>query len=950
MSYPFRNELAEFVFYRTYARWIEDQGRRETWEETISRYIKYVVDPHKDKIPTKAYNKVTSQIKKMGVMPSMRAVWSSGGALGKNNIAGYNCCYLPIIDIFSFSELLFILMHGTGVGFSVEQENIDQMPIVQPQTSAGAGVHVVDDSKEGWAESVRIGFEAWFNGKDIEFDYTKIRPRGARLKTMGGRASGPDPLIKLHKFAKEIILNAANRRLTSLEVHDIVCKIAEIVVVGGVRRSSLISFSDLNDELLMTAKDQNVISANKHRYMSNNSAVFPSKPDSVTFMREWYNLAQSGSGERGIYNISNMAKYAPRRKFTGKERSNPCGEILLRPREFCNLSEVVIRASDSFSDIVEKVTSATWLGAIQSTMTDFSYIRDEFKKNCEEERLLGVSLTGQLDNVKMMTEEKLEILRDHAIKTAKKASKALGINTSVSITTGKPSGTVSQLVDAASGCHPRYARYYLRRVRISDTDPLYRMMKAQGVPFEPEVGQDPKNPDTWVVSFPVKAPKNSITRDQVTAIEQLEHYLKIQENWCEHNQSCFTGEEKFLTDKGLKSFNEFKNGEKVNVVNKNGEFSPATVKSFGKQPIMEVVLQKGQYLTKTIRTTENHLWPVTYNAQRHFGYKEKTFTTKDLPIGKQFVSTFQKVETGMNLEGLLHGIVFGDGTYHKKGHYKTRNCSIALCGDSRHLKKYFIQAGYKIKERDDINQTRIYGLPDYWKKIPDTTNASYVYSFISGWFAADGSVSKTAGNISLSSVNKTALEWVLNVSSVCGLAVQPTLTVRSNKNSTYGGEDVYKLSFIKESLESTFFVHKMKKSRFEDRSSQSSKHWKIVDVRYTGDVEEVFCVEEPKTNHFVLEGNILTHNCTIYVKEDEWAEVGAYVYRNFDRIVGVSFLPYDGGMYDLAPYQEITEKEYEEAKKNLPKIDYTELTKFEQEDQTTGSQALACSSGVCEII
>jgi len=565
----FRNEAAEFVFVRTYARWMEERGRRETsWAESAQRLLDYYWETAGEKIPKRIKKKVEYRLLKMDAMPSMRALWSAGTALRENSVMAYNCSFLPISDLFSFSELLYILMCGTGVGFSVERRFIEKLPAVTPQTGDGTGVHVVADTKEGWASSLYEGLKAWFVGKDIEFDYTKIRHRGARLKTMGGRASGPEPLRRLHRYVKSAILAAQGKTLTPIECHDICCMIAEVVVVGGVRRSSLISFSDLDDESMRTAKDAGMP---VYRQMSNNSAVYEGKPDMITFMKEWLNLAKSGSGERGIYNVSNLAKYAPRRDFKKfkNHRSNPCGEIVLLPYQFCNLTEVVIRASDTFDDLIEKVEAAVWMGAMQSAWTNFKFIRPEWKENCERERLLGVSLTGQLDNPSLLTKEKLEILRDYAIKTAKTACGMLGINVSVSITTGKPSGTVSQIADCASGCHPRWSEYYIRRYRISSTDPLFHMMREQGTRFVPEVGQRPEDwkkaeklceegkpfenvcplfergkdwgeglVQTWVVSFPVKSPVKSITRKDWNAVKQLEWYKKVQENWCEHNQSC----------------------------------------------------------------------------------------------------------------------------------------------------------------------------------------------------------------------------------------------------------------------------------------------------------------------------------------------------------------------------------------------------------------------------
>jgi ribonucleoside-triphosphate reductase len=562
------NEAQKYIHISRYSRWLDDKQRREvSWEETASRYLNFMYAKYGEKVPKAIWALIEDRVKTMGTMPSMRSAWAAGEALEDNNIIGYNCCYVPFVDLRAPVEMFFILMCGTGVGFSVENQYVSKMPTVEQWHGAGAGVHVVGDSREGWADSLWAGFQAWFSGKDIEFDYSKVRPRGARLKRMGGRASGPAPLKKLHDFCRETIRKAQERQLTDLEWNDIGNVIGDVVVVGGVRRASEISFSDVESELMRYAKSGNFP---EYRFMSNNSAAYFKKPDAVTFMREWLALAESGRGERGIYNIEGIKKHleknTKRRTFRWDLRSNPCGEILLRPFQFCNLTEVVVRAEDSFDDLVEKVKAAVWLGAMQSCQTNFPYIRADFKKNCEEERLLGVSLTGQLDAPHLMTAEKLRILKDFAIKTIKKAAKALGINISVAVTTGKPSGTVSQLVDAASGAHARHSKYQIRRYRNSATDPLFRMMREQGLKFVPEVGQSKKDVNkkrktmleegysqaqvdilcpewteesvmTWVCEFPVKAPEGAITRDQFSAIEQLEWYLKMQENWCEHNQS-----------------------------------------------------------------------------------------------------------------------------------------------------------------------------------------------------------------------------------------------------------------------------------------------------------------------------------------------------------------------------------------------------------------------------
>jgi ribonucleoside-diphosphate reductase alpha chain len=445
-----------------------------------------------------------------------------------------NCSYLPINSIRSFSELLYILMCGTGAGFSVEQENIKYLPVVKHPTSQRRDDYIIEDSREGWAKAFQFGLETWFNGEDVRFDYSRLRPYGAPLKTMGGRSSGPEPLEALMEFSKDIILNAKGRKLTSLECHDVCCKVAEVVVVGGTRRSAMISFSDLEDELMRHAKDFPIP---PHRFMANNSVAYKEKPDTITFLKEWSALAESGSGERGIINVSNLDSICKDRKFTKDMRFNPCSEIILRPYQMCNLSEAVIREDDDIGDLVEKVTTATWLGVIQGTFTHFPFLRPEWKKNCEEERLIGVSLTGQLDNHEILSEKILQQLKKVVIKVAKHASEILKVSVPKAYTCTKPSGTVSQVVDSSSGCHPRYSKFYIRRYRISSSDPLFHLMKDQGIDYKPEVGQTEDNATTMVVEFPIKAPDKAITTHNWSSMDQLNWYLKVQKNWSTHNVS-----------------------------------------------------------------------------------------------------------------------------------------------------------------------------------------------------------------------------------------------------------------------------------------------------------------------------------------------------------------------------------------------------------------------------
>ncbi len=561
MSSYFEHPSQEFIYTRTYARWLEKSKRRETWPETVGRYVSYMKFRLKSKkIPDAVWKKISENILSMRAMPSMRSMWTAGPALERSPTCGYNCTFLPVNSIESFSECLYCLMCGAGVGFSVEWEYVKNLPTVGHDTGTTSGTHVVDDSKEGWADSVKLLVQALYAGSDLHMDYSALRPEGSRLKTMGGRSSGPAPLIILHEFLRNVFSKAQGRQLTCLECHDIMNQIADIVVSGGVRRSSQISLSDLDNDEMANAKVGNFP---KRRQLANNSAVYHEKPTAARFLTEWSILANSGSGERGIFNLQGAQRRSPRRRKSNLVKgTNPCVEILLRLFQMCNLSEAVVRHDDDLDDLIEKVKTATWIGVIQPTITDFKYLRPEWQKNCEEERLLGVSLTGQLDNYKLMSDPTvLSTLNKVAIKTARRAAKIVGIPMSASVTCGKPSGTVSQLVNSSSGAHGRFSDYYLRRYRIDSVDPLFHMMKDQGVYLTPEVGHRRKdwnqakkgNTDqcaiydggewssekvrTWVCEFPVASPKKCVKRNDLDALQQLEHYKKVQENWCEHNQS-----------------------------------------------------------------------------------------------------------------------------------------------------------------------------------------------------------------------------------------------------------------------------------------------------------------------------------------------------------------------------------------------------------------------------
>ena len=539
MSNYLPTDYQAFIHTSRYARWLDDQNRRETWEETVDRYISNLVVGRAD---PKTTMEIEEAILGLEIMPSMRALMTAGPALDRDNTAGYNCSYLPVDDPKSFDEAMFILLCGTGVGFSVERQYVSKLPEVPDQLFVAEDVIVVHDSKEGWAKSFRKLVAMLYAGEIPTWDTSKVRKAGAKLKTFGGRASGPAPLEDLFRFTVAMFKGAQGRKLSSIECHDLMCKIGEVVVVGGVRRSAMISLSNLSDDRMRHAKSGNWWENQGQRALANNSVAYTEKPDMETFMREWLSLVESKSGERGIFSrpaSKKQANKSGRRNADYDFGTNPCSEIILRPYQFCNLTEVVVRATDTLEDLERKVTLATILGTIQSTYTHFPYLRKIWQKNTEEERLLGVSLTGIMDS-KLLgpsnagLDKTLKRLKDVAVATNADWADRLGIPASAAITCVKPSGTVSQLVDSASGIHARHSDYYIRTVRGDNKDPLTQFMKDQGIPNEPCVM---KPETTTVFSFPQKSPQGAITRNDMTAIEQLSLWLTYQRNWCEHKPS-----------------------------------------------------------------------------------------------------------------------------------------------------------------------------------------------------------------------------------------------------------------------------------------------------------------------------------------------------------------------------------------------------------------------------
>jgi len=538
-------DYQNFIALSRYARWKEDEQRRETWGETVTRYFDYMSGHLKDKhnytLPNTLRAELEEAVLNQAIMPSMRALMTSGPALDRCHVGGYNCSYVPVDSPRAFDETMYILMCGTGVGFSVERHCIEKLPIVNEEFHETDTIIKVGDSRPGWAKSLKELIAMLYSGQIPKWDVSEVRPAGARLKTFGGRASGPQPLVELFEFCVQKFKGAAGRRLYPIECHDIMCKIGEVVVVGGVRRSALISLSNLNDDQMAHAKSGQWWEHEGQRALANNSVAYKTKPEMGTFMREWLSLYDSKSGERGIFNRQSAKVQAAKNGRRDADQDfgcNPCSEIILRPYQFCNLSEVVARETDTLASLKEKVRLATILGTFQATLTNFKYLRNIWKANTEQERLLGVSLTGIMDCPALhkgkQVADTLEMLRVTAIDANKSMAWELGIEQSAAITCVKPSGTVSQLVDSASGIHARHNPYYIRTVRGDNKDPLTQFLISQGLPNEPDV----MKPDsTTVFSFPMKSPKNAVTRTAMTAIEQLELWLLYQRHWCEHKPS-----------------------------------------------------------------------------------------------------------------------------------------------------------------------------------------------------------------------------------------------------------------------------------------------------------------------------------------------------------------------------------------------------------------------------
>ena len=612
----------QYIHKSRYARYLPEEQRRETWEETIDRYLNFWIE--KGKLTLEDANGIFADIHDMNVMPSMRALMTAGEALDRDNVAGFNCSYLPIDHPKAFDEMMYVLMCGTGVGFSVERQYVSKLPEVAEDFHDTDTVIHVADSKIGWAKAYRELVSLLYSGQLPKWDVSGVRPAGSTLKTFGGRASGADPLVDLFKFTTEIFREAAGRKLSSIECHDICCKIAQIVVVGGVRRSALISLSNLTDDRLRRCKSGQWWQDNPQRGLANNSACYTEKPDFEAFLNEWTSLYESRSGERGMFSRIASQKQAAkneRRDATYDFGTNPCSEIILRPNQFCNLSEVVVRASDSLSDLKRKVRTATILGTLQATLTNFRYLRKVWQKNTEEEALLGVSLTGIMDHPtlsgrrdKGVLKTWLTELKEEAINTNKEWATKLGINISTAITAVKPSGTVSQLVDSASGIHPRYSDQYIRRVRADARDPLCQVLEAAGVPVE----EDVMSPSTKVFSFPIQSPEGAVVASEMGAMEQLELWEIYQDFWCEHKPSmtCYYRDDEFL-EVGQWLYNKF---DKISGVS----FLPYSEHTYQQAPYEPIDLETYEKLKKEFPETID--WAISEDSDMTEGSQQLACT------------------------------------------------------------------------------------------------------------------------------------------------------------------------------------------------------------------------------------------------------------------------------------------------------------------------------------
>lgn len=949
----FPSPLQQFQFFDKTSRFDYEKGRRETWPETVDRAVEYLCE-----LAPLLTNWLRSEgremILTMQALPSMRLLAMAGPAARRQNLSIYNCAYLPVDDVEAFPEMLIISMSGCGVGFSVERRNIDELPPVAVQAQEHPCVHIVEDSTEGWAGALRVGIRAWWlDGYEVTFDTSHVRPAGAVLFTKGGRASGPEPLLRMLDTFKRILLARQGQHLRSIDVHDLACAVGDAAVSGGMRRTAMISLYSQGDVLMRAAKTGEYPAI---RWNANNSEVWRRDPTDEEIETQMRTMFAGQNGEPGIFSGAAAARTMPvrRREMWQSDLgvsieenigTNPCGEITLRNQGLCNLSIAVARSDDTFDTLCRKVVAATIFGTIQATATHFPGLRPDWKRNAESERLLGVDITGQMDCPLLTGPSAAEIfdqLRQISLDVNVDTAAQLGINPAASITTVKPAGNSAALLNCSSGVHGRHARFYVRNARVSAHSPVYHVLRDAGAPLSPENGQTAENATTWVCAFPVASPSGAVVKGDLSADDQLAHWLLNKRHWTEHNPSCFTGDTRFITKAGLRRFDACFENETVEILNKKGRFVPATVKAFGVQDVWELVLTRCG-IRHVIHTTKNHLWPVTTEMQRFRGEPVKYKQTHELRAGVALLTVNPTQIPALDPLAVLHGIVYGDGTKNK-----TR-CSIALCfdpkgADSRLLAPLFEKAGFRAVVRDDLKQVRFYGLPAHWKTLPpDTASPEYLRGFVAGWFAADGTCLRT---VQIAAKERAALEWLQRLAPKAGLAVSTKIGQRqSQEHDSFKAGVYHTLTLCKETLDPAFFVLPGKKTG----PAKFKKYWKVVSAQPTHTQAPVFCVVEPQGQAFCLEGNILTHNCTITYRPEEEAELIAWVKAHREEIGGISFLPAFDAAYEQMPYVEVDEAEYERRLAAFPAIDWSRIALYEQTDTTTSAQELVCTGDRCEL-
>jgi ribonucleoside-triphosphate reductase (thioredoxin) len=1016
----FKSAASEFVYYRTYSRWLDNKGRRENWPETVQRYIDFIKDKFGDVVPDKVLRKIQEKLMAFEVMPSMRFLWAAGGPAKADNATIYNCSFATIDNILAFSEALYILMCGCGYGFSVENKYTSQLPVVPEQILLSERIHIVEDSKNGWADSVKDLIGSLYSGQDIKIDYNNVRPAGSRLKTMGGRASGPGPLAQLHSFIREVLYQARGRKLTSIECHDILNEIATIVVVGGVRRSSEISLSDLDDELMRNSKSGNFPI---RRYMANNSAVYHKKPDIVTFMKEWASLIASKSGERGIFNLEAAKRMAPKRRnaelIVG---TNPCAEIQLRSNEFCNLSEVVASEDDGIDTMLEKIETAVWMGVIQACFTDFPYLGDRWKKNCDEERLLGVSITGQMDAPHLFTEEALKAYKAKAIKIAKKASDVMGIPMPAAITCVKPSGcqTADTMVVTSDGIFsleelgdihgPNWQEHDINVAQeeglekstkffVNGRSLVKKINMYSGVSLISTLNHQYRvleNGDyIWKTSKDIGV--GSIVPYRVGGYTGGNYQKLISTECPYHNCTAIKQPQEldenfaFLLGLYVGDGSNHKKGIRIaGDVNKQDSLLRAKKIALDLFGIEGIIYErtKGQnadlYLNSThllsFLSANNLLKPDTYNV--------------DVPliIRKSPVSV---------VESFIEGYIEADGCYTDRGivicttsEKMAKNLPIVLRAISKNCSMRLMPPtdsswGKKMRYRITITKGREGNYlmdrknKSYYEQLDKLNLNTLIPDKVVSveYFEADTydiEVPKTNAFIANSYVSHNTVSQLVNSSS--GLhrrmfkyqirryrisASDPLFKLIRDQGLPVSPEngqrkqDYVKAQRLYDSIENKTEAMNLAKNicqTFDNEGWTADKvntwvvSFPMAAPKNAMTVEDCSAMEQLEW-YKKIQKNWCEHNAsiTVYVKPDEWLSVGDWVYKNWDIVNGISFLPEEDHIYEQAPNEKITKEEYDKMIKSFPKIDYSQLAKYEQEDNTEGAKSLACASGSCDI-